>query len=323
MSGRRWLKQAIEAGCTCLALCILPWLPRRCIVSLSRLLADLGFRCSRRWRRVALANLESAFGSSLDDAAKIAIARGCFRTACIVVLDVFWFSFFTERRVRRCVSFDPSFDAFLGAKPAIVVGAHLGNWEVLGLAVALIGEPCLSVTLPLSNPFSDKILSRARRLTGQRVTQARGALRAMLSCLRDGGRVALLLDQNTLPEDGGVFVPFFSLDVPVSKAVSSLAARTGAPVVVLYCLLDESGMYKAYAKPVFLVQDEDHVGATRRVMETVESVVRSHPEQWLWFYKRWKYVPPGGTVAKHPFYARIVKAGSRNVRLAGNKGGKR
>ena len=32
---------------------------------------------------------------------------------------------------------------------------------------------------------------------------------------------------------------------------------------------------------------------TQRVHAALESVIRAHPDQWLWIHRRWKTRPPG------------------------------
>ena len=46
------------------------------------------------------------------------------------------------------------------------------------------------------------------------------------------------------------------------------------------------------------------VPRTRDIAAAMEKVVRKHPEQWLWIYKRWKYIPDSRSEDEYPFYAR-------------------
>jgi Kdo2-lipid IVA lauroyltransferase/acyltransferase len=118
--------------------------------------------------------------------------------------------------------------------------------------------------------------------------------------------VALLMDQNILPRDGGAFVDFFGLPVPVSQAVFPLAARTGAPVAFAYCVADEQGRYTVYLSAPVSVADlgATPLAATQRVAAMSEAAIRQHPGCWLWMYRRWKWVPPERGLEGYPFYAR-------------------
>jgi len=305
----RTVRQIAESLLVCLGFCVIPFLPRKWVLGLSIWLGNRAFRVCGKLRKTAMANLDIAFGPELSQEDKERVCKGSFRTFSLVLLDIFWFGVLSGRRIPSYVRFDSSFEFYFNTRPAVVTSAHLGNWEIMGQAVALRGHPCTSVAAPLANPFVDRVLNRLRRVTGQGVAERGGAIRTLMKALRRGGRTALLVDQNILPADGGEFVDFFGLPVPVSKAPAALSARTGAGIVFIFCVGNGAGHYTAYALPPFNVGRETGLksGATQKLAGMIESVVRKHPDQWLWMYKRWKYVPRGALLKKYPFYAK--KAG--------------
>jgi len=286
-----------------------PLLPRAGVVGLAHFLGNVGFCLARRDRKVALANLDVAYGDALSTEEKKRIARGAFRTFALVLLDLFWFGWRTHRRVGAHVSFDPSFDHYFKTAPLVAVTAHLGNWEVMGLATARHGEPPFSVAAPLDNRFVDRMLNRLRRGTGQEIAEQTGAVRTLLKALKRGARAALLLDQNTLPQDGGVFVTLFGRSVPMAKTAAGLASHSGAPIVFVYCVADETGHYRAYGRPPLQAGEKrgEEREVTQEIARLLEDAVKTHPDQWLWMYKRWKYIPEGESSEKYPFYARRLK----------------
>lgn len=287
-----------------LGLAVVPFLPRRCILALSRALGNLGFSLCAKLRGIALANLDCAYRASLNRNEKVEIARESFRTFVLVVLDLFWFSVFTSRRISRWVKYDTSFNEYFNSKPAIAVTGHLGNWEIMGLAASFRGHPSLSVFAPLANPVATHVLTKLRSGTGQMTASKHGAVRAMLENLKAGGRVAVLVDQNTLPSEGGEFVSFFDLPAPVSRVAASLSGRTGAVIVPTYCVSCEDGMYELRARPGFKCRDGAISETVQAVTRELELIIRKHPGQWLWMYKRWKHVPEGADINRYPGYAK-------------------
>lgn len=306
MKIHRRIRQIVESLLVCLGLSVLPLFPRSWILNLSKRLGNAAFRLCPSLQKRAIANLDVAFGPTLSAAEKEKIAKASFRIFSIVILDLFWFSMFSKKRIETYVKFDPSFNFYFNTAPAVVVTGHLGNWEVLGQAMALHGDPCVSVAAPLANPFVDQILNRLRRATGQQIAEKKGAIRTLIKVLKKGGRTALLMDQNTLPSNGGQFVDFFGLSVPISKAVSALLKRTEADIVFIFCIADNEGGYTAYALPPYKVHGKevsvDEV--TQTVAGILEREIRKYPGQWLWMYKRWKYIPPGTSPEGYPFYAK-------------------
>ena len=297
-----------EALAFLLGFVLLPWWPRRCLVWLASGIGTVFYGLARRQRRVALANLTSAFGDEMDARRRHTVARGAFISAVRVVLDFFWFAIFSERRIGRWVHFDESFRHYFETSPAIAVTGHIGNWELMSQAMALRGHPYVGVAAPLDNPIVDAVVNAVRQRGGQRVVRKAGAVREVIAALKAGGRTVVLIDQNIVPRDGGVFVDYFGLPVPVSNVVHTLGARTGARAVFIYCLADSTGCYTAHACPAVEIERTGTGGqsATQEMTGLCETVVRDHPEDWFWMYKRWRYVPPGRSPDGYPFYAESI-----------------
>ena len=294
-------------------LVLIPLLPRAAVVGMARVLGDAAFLLLGGLRRVALANLDVAFGETTSQDRKRAIVRQSFRNAALLGLDAFWFAVFCRRRLRRYVHFDSTLDPLFREHPLIVITGHFGNWEAAGLALAAAGAPLVSVAAPLKIAPADAFVNWTRRRTGQAIVFRRGALRALIRTLRSGGRVALLLDQNTSPRKGGIFVPFFGLPAPVSAAPALLAARTGAPVMLAYTLPTGRGHYRVYGSPPvwFDATASSEVEITADIMARLERIIRQRPEHWMWMYKRWKYVVAEHGREGYPYYARHRAAASR------------
>ena len=298
----------LELALAKLGLFIIPALPRCGVLLLARALAAGAWLVARRERSVGLANLDVAFGGTKTAAEKRAILRESFRTFALMMLDIFWFSKDIERRVARWVEQEASMEPLWQPRATVGITAHLGNWELLGQTVAMRGYPLASVVAPLANPTVDELFRRVRGTSGQDVIPQQGAVRQLLRALRAGGKIAILLDQNTLPGEGGVFVPFFGLPVPVSAAGALLGLKTGALFFFGFCLAQPDGHYRCISTGSFTPPADDSSAAleqlTRRIAAELEQVVRAHPGQWLWSYKRWKYIAPGTEPARYPFYAK-------------------
>lgn len=300
------LRQGFETVSAFLACLWVPLLPRRAVILLAHVAGTAGYFLCPRLRAITLANLEAAFGERLSVRQRRRIARRSFTHFGQVALDLFWFARWPHRRLTRWVRVDPTFRYLQEAGTSIAVTGHIGSWEVLGQAAALHGAAAMSVAAPLPNPYLHRMLTRMREQTGQKVVLQDGAIRKLFSTLRKGGRVALLLDQNTKPKEGGVFVPFFGLPVPVSSAVAELAVRTGARIVPAYCRLEPDGAYRIFARPpICAPADANVTDVTAQIAAALEQAIREDPGQWLWMYKRWKYRPDDTVPAeRYPFYSK-------------------
>ncbi len=310
----RVLRSPFEIGAFMMARALIPWLPRAAVVRLAALLGAVAYGLDVRSRRVARANLRAVFPEAFDENA----LREAFRVFVLTFLDLFWFSRHSAERLRRYVALAPSFDGYMHQTPVIAVCAHYGNWEVMGQAAALAGAPSVSVATPLRNPVIDRLVYGLRTRTGQHIIPRAGAVRGLLRTLRNGGRAALLLDQNTRLSEGGDWVPFFGLPVPVSGIVELLARRTGSPAIAVYAHLQADGSYLCEAGPLLHAADYPESGSlTAALMRDLESRIRQKPGQWLWMYKRWKYIHPEFAAERYPFYAHpaapeLKSGGNRN-----------
>lgn len=293
------------------ALATLPRLSRRAILRIAGVLGMLGYLFGGRLRRVGAVNLAIAFPEKTSRE-RARMLRGCFRTFALTMLDTFWFARDTVDRMTRHVHIHPGLaEALFRPASQVCVTAHLGNWEVLGMSVTLRGWPLVSVTAPLKNPAVDPIFTELRHVTGQRTVPKQGAVRHLLRTLKEGGKVALVLDQNTRPAEGGVFVDFFGLPAPMSTAAAALAYKTSSEIIVAGCVPDETGDYRTTdairLSPESAETEPDAIYAdlTRRIAAALESMVREHAVHWMWTYKRWKLRRPDLPRERYPFYSHL------------------
>lgn len=306
------LRQALEAPAMRLGLAVVPRLPRGTVRWLARRLGDAAYLFSARSRRLGLANLDLAFGAAKTPAEKRRILRESLRNFSLTMLDLLWFSRNSEARMARWFDVSPALRDTMARRVARVgVTGHFGNWELVGRYWALAAGSLTSVAMPLKNPAVGELLREARELTGQQIVEREGALKKLVRALRDGGTVGLLLDQNTDPDEGGVFAEFFGKPVAVSPAAGILASMTGAEIIFAYALPRPDGTYRGelpHLIPAADIAAMDRATAaqvlTQRITGFYEEAIRAHPECWLWSYKRWRHVPPGMSKDGFPYYAK-------------------
>ena len=292
-------------------LAVVPRMPRGWILGLARILGECTYAFSGRTRRLGLENLDLAFGGTKTAEEKRRILRGSLRNFSLTMLDLLWFSRDSAARMERWFAPTEAFREAMASRVARVgVTGHFGNWEMCGRYWALCSRNMMAVAMPLKNPKVDALLQKAREINSQVIVAREGALKKLMRHLRAGGTTGLLLDQNTTPEEGGVFVEFFGKPVCVSRAAGLLAAATGAEILFGYALPRGDGSYVAEA-PHRIRPEEiaalDRATAseelTRRITRYYEEAIRARPECWLWSYKRWRHVPKGASSDGFPSYA--------------------
>ncbi len=310
--GKRALRRPFETGGFIVLKTVIPLMPRGLVTGLARLAGRLAMALPLREKSVAMKNIDAVFGDSKAPAEKRAILRTSFTTFCQTMLDVFWFSKNAEKRIRKFVEFEdsPLKSAFFEDRPVLCITAHMGSWEIMGQASALLGVDMASIAAPIKNPVVNRLLIEQRERTGQTIIPRKGALKTLISRFRKNGKAAFVLDQNTSEKEGGIVVDFLGFPMPVSAAPAALAYRTGTVIMLGFCLPQAGGRYRiritrSITPPPFdKTADADEIARqlTQQILNEISAEIRTHPQFWLWSYKHWRRRKGQHYPANYPRY---------------------
>ena len=279
-------------------------------------LAAMGGRCMYYlippFRRLVLANIRAAMPELSEDQVR---RIGCASMVNLnrTMLELFWFSNSPER-ISKYAHITPEVRATIAGHIAageniIFVTPHLGNWEVTGLKMAQdSGLDFAAVVRPPRNPYLLRLINKNRSSSGNDLINAKGAVRQMLRAVKNGKSMATLIDQNTRIRDGGVFVNFFGMQVPSSRAPALFAKMEKVRIYVGGGIRRPDGHIATFHEPLPKPQHEyrDDAELIQDLMRIIEGYVRRYPEQYLWFYHRFQYIPREAEETlrrKYPFYA--------------------
>ena len=181
---------------------------------------------------------------------------------------------------------------------AILFTAHLGAWELTSFSLSMIGQPLSFLVRRIDNPKVEQFVDNCRRRFGNQTLDKLAAARSMIKILRSGEALGLLLDLNTLDEEG-IFVDFFGVPASTNFVVAKLALRTNAAIVPMFAPWNDD--LKKFAVSIhppvpfeLSGNEEDDVrNLTAKLSLVIEEQIRRFPEQWLWIHKRWKTRPKG------------------------------
>jgi KDO2-lipid IV(A) lauroyltransferase len=273
-------------------------LPAPVALALGRRLGDLTALALPRRRRVALANVAQAF-PELSVTERRRVARRGWQHLGMTVIEL---ARLLGRPLQATLG-EMTLDglehlqiAMAEHRGALMLSAHLGNWEYLSAAAHLTGYPLSIVVRPLDSPALDAVAARMRLKTGVELIDKRGALRPVLEALRRRRMVGVLLDQNAARRES-VFVPFFGHVASTSRSLALLSIRTGAPIVPIFTAREAPGRHRVVIEPPLprpTVNDPEQaiVEMTARCNQIIEAAIRKTPEQWLWAHDRWRTRPP-------------------------------
>ncbi|MGA3091732.1 MAG: lysophospholipid acyltransferase family protein [Terriglobales bacterium] len=279
---------------------ILGALPRPVARALGITLGLAVFAFHRRLRGVGLRNLSLAY-PELSPLARRRLLRGEFISLGRQLAEVCLFPHYTRENVSRVVIYDgfENFErAFARGKGVLFLTGHLGAWELSAFAHSLHGHPLSIVMRSLDNPYIDALIQSYRTMHGNRTVDKDDFVRGLLSAMREGETVGILMDTNMTPPQG-VFVDFFGVSACTASGLARIALRTDAAVVPGFTVWDKTlrKYILRFDPAVELIRSGDNesdiVANTAKFTKVIENFIRRYPEQWLWVHRRWKTRPPG------------------------------
>ncbi len=282
---------------------VLGTLPIAVAMRLSAGVATLIIRVAGRLRRIGLKNLAIAFPEK-SEADRLAILVASYRNLGRMIAECAHLADLTSANVRETVVPDDGpiwtdeMLPHLQKQGVLILTGHFGNWELFAYAYGLLGHPVSLVHQTIKNPLVDTYFEGMRSGGGTRLFRKQEAARAVLRALKDRALVVLPLDQNQ-SRRAGIFVDFFGLPANTSDGLARIALRTGAPIYPAFLLRDgESARHRIVFLPrveIASMADRDFAARelTQRCTAVLESMIRQHPDHWLWTHKRWRTRPLG------------------------------
>jgi Kdo2-lipid IVA lauroyltransferase/acyltransferase len=252
-------------------------------------LLDLGVP---RLRRIAMRNLELA---GFPESDRKTIVDGVFQSIARLIDTFARFPKMSPKTIHRWIRYEglENFTAAAARKKGVLIPTgHVGNWELSAFAHAWMTGPMSIVVRPLDNSRIDALVAQRRAMSGNNIISKREAARGILRALERGEAVGILIDQNTSAEEG-VFVDFFGMQACAGAAFVKFAHHSGAAVLPGFALWEPKERRYVLRFYPEIPMTGDVQADTQRVHSLLESVIREHPDQWLWIHRRWKTRPPG------------------------------
>jgi len=265
---------------------------------IGKLIGRLMYVLDAKHRRIAVKNIERAEGMPKKPREIHRLVRRVYEHFAVGAIETLLIPRMMSRgdldRIVKLENFHLLDEALAKGKGAIVVLAHMGNWEVGGLAVSRKGYDLSSIARPIENPYLDAYVNRLRKSTGQEIIPKQRAVRSMAESLKANKILAILADQNA--RKNGIFVPFFGRPASTVRSPALMALKYGAPILAVNSFRSGRNEYRIIMTPeIPIPKGLDREKAVEKITADVtarlEGFVREHPEQWMWLHARWKTKP--------------------------------
>lgn len=170
-------------------------------------------------------------------------------------------------------------------KGAIIVSGHFGQWEAVRAVLKARGMETGAVYRPQKNRHYQRRLLAGIEAGGAPILPTgQGGTRAMVRHVRQGGFVAILLDEKSAD---GVELPFLGKPALTSLAAAQLALKYDLPMVPAFGTRvgDNVDFDVEFEEPI---AHSDAVTMTQKFNDILSARILKHPDQWYWMLRRWK-----------------------------------
>lgn len=274
-------------------------------------LGELQFRLAWRQRRRLQREVAQALGRPVGDASVSTLLREAYRVNNGGVLEMMAM---LDRRqdearlVARCDvdGLDRLRTALAQGRGAMLLACHMGNPALVAIRLARAGWP-VSVLYREARMMSSGFLQQGMERYGIQGILANGGIRAygqMLTALKQGRIVMVMMDQGVKLASDGLMQRFLGKDIPMSAGPAQLARTSRAPVLPLV-MTGTTPRWRFEIRPPIPLGLAPLEAEVETLTRLTEQQVRDTPQLWSWHHRRWcKFPmaprqspePPGGDV---------------------------
>ena len=274
-----------------IGLFLLHHLPPSLAYRLATFVSDLQYYCSFRDRRAVRNNLKKI----LPNTDRLApLTKEVFRNFGKYLIEFFQMKEMVDKRfIENNVHINgiERLDQVLAqGKGGIVITAHLGNWELGGVLLSVLGYPLMAIALPHKERPVNDLFNFQREIKGITIVPSHNAIRLCTEQLKDNKLIALVADR--VFGNRGIIMDFLGSKMMVPKGAAMFAVRTGAPILPTFLIRNEDNTFTMMCEePIYppnreVREDEEEeivIGIMRQYLTVIEQKIRDHPSQWLMF----------------------------------------
>ncbi|MBF0478739.1 MAG: lysophospholipid acyltransferase family protein [Candidatus Omnitrophica bacterium] len=181
-------------------------------------------------------------------------------------------------------------------KPAIILTAHIGNWELGGALLAKKGCAVTAVALQHKESLVNNFFDQQRLLCGIEVASTAYAVKECLKALKNNRIVAIVGDKDFT--GSGSPADLFGHKIVLPRGAALFAQRAHVPVIPTFLIRQGQGHFVLHVYPPVTPEDikleknkkfgvyEDLI--IHQYTEALEDIIKKYPSQWIVFKEFWQ-----------------------------------
>lgn len=256
--------------------------------------SDIHYILSKKDREAVAQNLSIVLKKDMKEC--LVISQRVFRNFGLYLVDFFRMTRLDKETIRRKVTFEglENMDGALKEnKGVIALTCHIGNWEMGGVVLGMLGYDISAVALNHKYKKINDFFTRQREEKGFKVINMSSVMKRCVSTLLRKGILALAGDRDFT--NAGIKMDFFGVPTSIPKGPAALSLKTNSLIVPVFFLRENRFNYKfIFDKPIEVKKlpgfNEDEIvkEATGRFIPIMEKYIKMYPEQWLVFRRFWE-----------------------------------
>jgi KDO2-lipid IV(A) lauroyltransferase len=271
----------------CLARIVASVLPVRVSYWIAERVADVWYMVSPSTRADLRYNLALVPGVGQDPSTIRETSQRMMRNFARMVTEFVYFPRINMKNLPKLADLDSfrPLKEFVSGGPAMLLTAHMGNWELAGAIASMMGIDLHVVVLDHPDKRVARMFRQRRQAKGVKAIPL-DAPRQLLRCLKRGACVGIVGDRDFRGSGAGTHL--FGIPVTVPSAYAALGARDGIPIIPGFCLRDTDGRYRLLLGEPLLKRGDTSRSPGEIVeayVRTLENCVEKHVTQWYFFQR--------------------------------------
>lgn len=274
-------------------------LPHRTRKAFFTFLAFIGYKTSKKYRRVVRQNLNYAFDNSMSEEEIDKITRYSFKNLFYNFLHLMEMRHLSREEIgsRITVVNKEEIERIHKEGRAVIYATpHYCAWELGAAGLALHVETIAPVYKKLKNSIYEKWLLDARARFGNTNLEKTNVVKPLIRLIKQGKASGILIDTN-INEREGVMVEFMGKPLRMTSTPAYLARKFNAAIVPIHIRTDDKENYTIIIHNEIKVEKTDDVEsdiqkATQLQANWLTSIIKKEPKFWFWLHRRWKNDKP-------------------------------
>ncbi len=173
-------------------------------------------------------------------------------------------------------------------RPAIFISGHFANFELMSMEITKKNIKLATIYRPLNNFFLNPFMEflREKYVCKNQIKKGIKGVREAIEFIKNETSIALMIDQR-LSE--GEKINFFGKPALTTTLPAQLSMKYDLPIIPVFIQRTEDDKFIIeFFEEINSKSFKDKNILTKKLNETLESMIIKNPNQWIWTHNRWK-----------------------------------